>query len=232
MLTVNPCSLLTSDDRPAQRERKQDHVWSEEEIEAVIAASERLALQERAQLDYSSIVRVAFACGLRLGELLGLHWLDIDLHVGELHVRRQWTTAGELAPPKTPASVRRIPLSEEMTRYLIALKLHSGFSRDDDPVFASRDGTHLAHRNVAQRGFMAAFKAAGIEGVTTHSTRHAFASRMIARGISSTVLARLMGHESSMITERRYIHLFDQQRTDDQVRAAMGYLAASSSSTT
>jgi integrase len=62
---------------------------------------------------------------------------------------------------------------------------------------------------------------AGIEGVTFHSMRHAFASRMIDRGISSTVLAALMGHESSTITERRYIHLFDRQRTDEAVRQAM-----------
>jgi integrase len=51
--------------------------------------------------------------------------------------------------------------------------------------------------------------------------RHAFASRMIDRGISSTVLAALMGHESSTITERRYVHLFDRQRTDEAVRRAM-----------
>lgn len=51
--------------------------------------------------------------------------------------------------------------------------------------------------------------------------RHAFASRMIDRGISSTVLAKLMGHESSAITERRYIHLFGQLRTGDAVRQAM-----------
>jgi integrase len=35
------------------------------------------------------------------------------------------------------------------------------------------------------------------------------------------VLAKIMGHESSAITERRYIHLFDRQRTDEQVREAM-----------
>lgn len=51
--------------------------------------------------------------------------------------------------------------------------------------------------------------------------RHAFASRMIHRGISSTVLAHLMGHESRTITERRYIHLYDRERTDEQVRRAM-----------
>jgi excisionase family DNA binding protein len=54
-----------------------------------------------------------------------------------------------------------------------------------------------------------------------HDMRHAFASRMISRGISSTVLAKLMGHESSAITEKVYVNLFDQIRTDDAVREAM-----------
>jgi integrase len=53
----------------------------------------------------------------------------------------------------------------------------------------------------------------------------AFASRMIDRGISSTVLAALMGHESSTITERRYVHLFDRQRTDEAVQQAMASAA-------
>jgi integrase len=44
---------------------------------------------------------------------------------------------------------------------------------------------------------------------------------MIERGVSSTVLANLMGHTSSITTEKVYIHLFNRQRTDDQVRAAM-----------
>jgi integrase len=77
------------------------------------------------------------------------------------------------------------------------------------------------HRNATGRGFELAAARAGIEGVTFHSMRHAFASRLIDRGISSTVLAALMGHESSTITERRYVHLFDRQRTDEAVRQAM-----------
>jgi hypothetical protein len=44
---------------------------------------------------------------------------------------------------------------------------------------------------------------------------------MIDRRISSTVLVALMGHEPSTITERRYVHLFDRQRTDEGVRRAM-----------
>jgi integrase len=79
----------------------------------------------------------------------------------------------------------------------------------------------LGHRNATRRGFEKAAEHAGIEGVSFHSMRQAFASRMIDRGISSTVLAKIMGHESSTITERRYIHLFDRQRTDELVRKAM-----------
>ena len=163
---------------------------------------------------------------MRLGELLGLQWQDVDLHDGVLQVRRQYTRLGEYAPPKTKAALRRIPLSEEMSKELAALKLRSRYSAGEDPVFAARNGKPLMHRNATGRGFQPAAARAGIDSVSFHSTRHAFASRMISRGINSTVLAALMGHESSTITERRYIHLFDQHRTDEQVRQAMSATGA------
>ena len=112
-----------------------------------------------------------------------------------------------------------------MTRQLAELKLRSRYSNDDDPVFAARNGKPLARRNATRRGFENAAEKAGLDGVTFHSMRHALASRMIARGISSTVLAALMGHQSSTITERRYVHLLDRQRTDEAVRPAMGSAA-------
>jgi integrase len=86
---------------------------------------------------------------------------------------------------------------------------------------APKSGRSLGHRGATGRGFAIAAKEAKLEGVSFQSMRYAFASGLIDRGISSTVLAKLMGHESSVITERRYIHLFDQQRTDDAVRQAM-----------
>jgi len=221
LINVNPCSLLTPDERPRPRDPKPDHVWNDVEIDALVQAAERLSRQPEARYDYTPLLKTALTTGLRLGELLGLQWGDIDLRSGELHVRRQWTRMGEYAPPKTRAAVRRLPLSVDIVRYLSEHKLESRYSNEDEPVFASRSGRPLAHRNATGRGFDGAAKQAGLEGVSFHSMRHAFASRMIDRGISSTVLAKLMGHESSAITERRYVHLFDKQRTDDTVRKAM-----------
>jgi integrase len=133
------------------------------------------------------------------------------LQEGVLHVRRQHTRLREYAPPKTKAALRRIPPSAEMTREPAALRLRSRYSHDDDPVLAARNGRPLMHRNATRRGFELAAAKGGIEGVSFHSMRHAFASRMIDRGISSTILAALMGHESSTITEKRYVHLLDSK---------------------
>ena len=103
LLSVNPCLLLSSDDRPQRRERRQDHVWSEEEMQALIAAAEELANQPASRYDYAPLIRVALYTGLRLGELLGLQWQDIDLQEGVLHVRRQWTRTGEYEDESRPA---------------------------------------------------------------------------------------------------------------------------------
>ena len=153
--------------------------------------------------------------------MLGLHWRDIDLHEGVLRVRKQWTRAGEYGPTKSDAGVRRVPLSADMVKYLAALKLNSNYSGDDDPVFASKNGKPLGHRNVTRRGSEPAIKLAGIGDISIHDLRHAFASRMISRGVEPVTLASLMGHEDARITLSRYAHVYDKERTDDAVRAAM-----------
>ena len=117
LIPNNPYSLLTKDERPRKRvKRKQDHVWSDEEITALIAASKQLARQPESRYDYSQLLRFAIKTGLRLGEVLGLQWQDIDFDRKELHVRRQWTKNGAFTAPKTEAALRRIPIPRRSCR--------------------------------------------------------------------------------------------------------------------
>jgi hypothetical protein len=44
---------------------------------------------------------------------------------------------------------------------------------------------------------------------------------MIERSLSTTVLARVIGHRDATTTERKYIHLINRVRTDEQVREAL-----------
>ena len=92
-------------------------------------------------------------------------------------------------------------------------------------MFASNTGTALNARNVARRGFEPALKEAGlytaIPKITFHDLRHAFASLMVAQGANSIELATVMGHRDSRTTETIYIHLFDRERSEEQIRAAI-----------
>jgi integrase len=221
LIATNPCALLTNDERPHRSPRKEKHVWSDEEVDALITASEKIAREPEARYDYSPLIRTALYTGLRQGELLGLQWGDIDLHEGVLYVRRQWTRSNEYGPTKTPAGVRRIPLPRELVQFFRELKLRSDHSGTEDPVFASKEGTPLGHRNLTRRGFEPAAAQAGIDGETFHDMRHAFASRMISRGIEPVTLAKLMGHEDIRETLNTYSHLWDRVRTDEAVRQAM-----------
>jgi integrase len=169
LIGTNPYALLTRDDRPAPREKAEAYVWPDKDIRALIESAEHLAKEPHARQDYSAIIRAACFTGLRIGELLGLRWKDVNLTAGELRVECQWMRWGNHEPPKTPSSVRRVLLSKEMTGYLTAFKLRSKFSGDADPVFASRNGTPLSYHNV---GF-ARLRACGQAGrPSCHPPRH------------------------------------------------------------
>jgi len=217
--------------RDQETEEEPEHIWSDETMHALVAAAEYRACQPESRYDYSPLIRVDLSTGLRLAELLGLQWQDISWELdpqtkkyrGELLVRRQWNRAGTYAPLKTKAARRTLPLADDLVRYLIAYKLRSRFSQDSDPVFASKQGRPLGHRNVTLRGFEPAAELAGIEGISFHSLRHAFASRMIARGMEPVRLAKRLGHKDARITLSTYAHLYDQQKTDEDDREMMAW---------
>jgi integrase len=118
--------------------------------------------------------------------------------------------------------VRRIALPRSVRDELILLRLASGFSGDDHPMFASRTGRPLEHRGVSQRGFNAARDEAGLpSSLTFHDLRHAAASRLIAAGLDPVTVAAVLGHEDPNVTLRVYAHLYDRRRSDEAVRSAL-----------
>ncbi len=221
-IAVNPCALLTVDERPARVERKKVHEWSEDEIVALLAASESLGKRAESRFSYAPLLRTAVHTGLRLGELLGLQWRDIDFDEAVLHVHQQLTRQGDLAPPKTAKARRRVPLTPEIAAFLREHKIASRHSQDEDFIFASRTGGPLSHRNVQRRGLEAARDLAGLpKEITFHDLRHAFASFAAHRGVPVGVLSEILGHTNVGVTQRVYIHLFDRQAAEDAFRTAM-----------
>jgi integrase len=220
LLSASPFASLEAEDRPAPDEEPHEpHEWTDAELDRLLAASRKRASQQASRYDYAPLLTVAAKAGLRLGELLGLEWPDCTLTkgAGALEVRRQRTRLHETAPPKA-GSRRSVPISDELVRMLLELKMRS--ADKTGPVFASRTGSRLSHRNVERRGFDAAAADAGIADVTLHDLRHAYGSRLASRGLSARQIADAMGHKRTSTTEI-YIQRFNGEAADERVREAM-----------
>jgi integrase len=211
---------LTEDDRPQTGETSKAHEWTDAELESLFAASETIAAKPESRYDYTPLIRLTAALGLRIGEALGLRWEDFNKDEGTLRVERQWTRYSEYGPTKTKAGVRDIFLPDDVRKALIDLRMRSPFSQDSHPIFASLAGTPLGHRNVTRRGFEPVAELAELE-VSFHDLRHAAASRLIASGIDDALVADQLGHEDSTITRKVYAHVYDRASKAKAVREAL-----------
>jgi integrase len=183
-------------------------------LEAVEALTE--AMPER----YRALVTLAAGTGLRQGEIFGLTVDRIDFLRRQLTVDRQLITmpdrAPYLAPPKTQASVRVVPLPQVVVD---AVAVHLATWPTDQFVFTTELGDPIRRTAFSERIWRPALKRAGLSGVTMHGLRHFYASLLIRHGESvKTVQARL-GHASAAETLDTYSHLWPD--SDDRTRAAV-----------
>jgi site-specific recombinase XerD len=78
-------------------------------------------------------------------------------------------------------------------------------------------------------GFKLACKQAGLEGVTWHTLRHTFASRLLAKGADIVTVKELLGHSTIVVT-MRYAHTNVEAK--EACGAGFGYQCQTSDSTT
>ena len=178
------------------------------------------------------MVATVLYTGLRISELLGLVWDDVDFAAGVIHVRAQLSRAHRGAParrvaPKTPASVRDVPLVAQLARLLSAHRQRSPFARGADWVFATARGTPYGHRNVSRRCLGRAAQLAGLNDdgwppLRFHDLRHTFASHLIIDlGLDVAQVSRILGHARITITLDIYTHLFEDARHAHDIRTRM-----------
>jgi integrase len=202
VIASNPAARLTSSERPKPGSGRRRFLGREEVERLLDAAPERY--------------RLALACGLfsglRLSELLGLTWEEIDFAGGTVRVRFQMGRDGKRRRLKTAAARREVILMSGLGAQLRRWRLASPFSRDDDLIFCATSGRTIGHRNLTARGLEKAAKRAEIGRVNFHALRHTFASILIAQGHDPVFVSRQLGHTNAAITLKVYVHLFDAER--------------------
>lgn len=196
---------------------------STEQVRAITAA-----LPKR----YRALVTLAAGTGMRQGECFGLTVDRIDFLRRRIHVDRQLVTvtgtAPSLAPTKTDASVRTIPLPQVVVDALAA-HLAEHPAGVDGLVFTTESGKPLRRSGFGDL-WRPAVTAAGLEGFVFHGLRHYYASLLIRHGESVKVVQERLGHASAAETLDTYSHLWpdSDDRTREAVDSVLGGAAADS----
>jgi integrase len=156
---------------------------------------------------------MALGTGMRLGEVLGLRWQDVDRKQGviRLHVQLKRAT-GEFfhAPLKTESSRRTLQISttiaEAINRAEILKDMADSQARKLDLVFLSPTGGPV-HQKWFNDELKAICKSLGIEPISAHGLRHTAASLLIANSVDIALVQQQLGHSTILLTANTYGHL-------------------------
>jgi integrase len=181
---TNPCL-----DIQKYREERRERFLSKEELER-LGQTLRSAECSTINPHSISIIHLLMLTGARKGEIIGLRWEEVDLERGLL----------QKVDSKTGR--KAIPISRVTVEILAALPRLAG----NPFVFPAARGD--GHFQGLTKDWLVIRQLAAIPEVRLHDLRHTFASISVASGTSLPVLGRILGHASSLTTER-YAHLAD-----------------------
>lgn len=164
--------------------------------------------------------------GCRPGELLALHWDDLDLDRGAVTVRRNLTKVpgqpAVIAEPKSNHGRRTLRIGPEAVAALRAHhvrqaeeRLRLGRDYDDQGlVFCTHEGGPLLPRNTA-RSFKRALDRAGLpREIRFYDLRHGNATAMLLAGVSPKAAAERLGHASVGLFHDTYAHMLQELDAD------------------
>ncbi|MFC5141027.1 tyrosine-type recombinase/integrase [Actinomycetospora rhizophila] len=170
-----------------------------------------------------ALVVLGAGTGMRQGECFGLALDRIDFLRRTLRVDQQLVLmpgkATFLAPPKTSASHRTIPLPQVVVEELAEHVRRFPSSHPDGLVFTVGNGSGL-RRTAFSRVWRPMVAAAGAPvGTGFHDLRHYFASLLIRHGESVKTVQSRLGHATAAETLDTYSHLWPD--SDDRTREAV-----------
>ena len=163
---------------------------------------------------YHALYVLGLTSGMRLGELGGLFFSDLDLSRRVLHVQRVLITGygkQTFEAPKTSGSRRSIGLTnlavEALERHRERQEAEGLPVEGDKLVFANTVGKPINPAHLRRRSFKPILERAGLPDTTFHAaTRHTCCCLLLMQGVNPRAVSLQLGHTSVAFTLQRYAH--------------------------
>lgn len=170
---------------------------------------------------FYNLVSIGLATGMRISELRGLSWDNVDFNNNVIRVRQQVIDLAKqgciYAPLKTRRSKRTIIISSTVMNELADLKsyqqdyannLGDMFNNEHNLVFTNTFGSPFSVNNFRRRYFNKMLASAKIPaGFTIHCMRHTHATLLLKNGVNVEVVSKRLGHAKVSITLDIYSHV-------------------------
>jgi integrase len=172
-----------------------------------------------------ALYHLAITTGMRLGELFGLKWSDLQWMTGALHIQRQvqrvpgqgWS----FVEPKTNAGRRTIVVCESALQVLQEhqacqneLKEKVGERwQENDLIFPNGVGAPGDPSNL-RKDFQQTLTNAGLPIIRFHDLRHTAASLLLNNKGTVIAVSKMLGHSKSSITLDIYGHLYNESQVE------------------
>ena len=150
-----------------------------------------------------TMVLLGILTGMRVGEILGLRWRDVDFRSGQIRIE-QACYRGLLGSPKTKGSRRTLPLPRALVSSLIRIYEHAPTTGEDDLVFQTRNGTPLNDTNLLHRHLKPAGWEIGMPSLSWHTLRRTHATLLQTAGASLRDTQAQLGHSRMSTTLEVY----------------------------
>lgn len=211
-------------------------------IEVLTREQQARLVQASYQFRYGVFVRMTLVTGLRLGEVVGLRWCDIDFYTNMLHVNQTLNrlqrydddeadskTEIVTQTPKSQNSIRSIPMLPELVMDLQNWRTVQmqdaaalGTAYFDSGLIATQENGLYVEPRLMREYYQKMLATANLPNYNFHALRHTFATRAMEQGMDAKTLSILLGHYSVGFTLDTYAHvLTDQKWTAMQTMANM-----------
>lgn len=194
-LKTNPCTGIKI---PHDTNKYQYYIYNEDEfnklLDVVTGTKEEIP------------ILLAGLCGLRVSEIMGLTWNDIDFDTHLIYIRKAYVhVKGEVIEKntKTRTSYRELVAPSYVIERLSLYK-NVGF------VYPKDDGSAENGGNYGKR-FSRMLKNAGLPHTRFHDLRHFNATMMLKNGVSDKEAAERLGHSDVNMT-KKYQHVLSNMK--------------------
>ena len=222
---INPCNAVVLPTKNKVKMTKPIRFFNDDEIAKFkVAALEKSPKKGTLVSQYAYAFLFDMYTGLRVGELIGLRWKNVDFKNRRIYVEEQIVQAldrddiGKNGAPKLKPMLqddtktsrpRYVPLSKTALTYLTAMK-----PKDVDPDnFVVNNSRKLLRSTNIANGYRRICQRAGIENpLGIHTLRHTFASMLIRKDVDIKAVSEMLGHTNVSFTYNTYVHLIEEQK--------------------